>query len=129
MWDFVAPEDEQTVMACSGGVVEYRPDRMALGCSSEMIQEKISDNAKKNRLEKLLKRRGEYDNDDNMQANGKFKSVSDDEEVFKSALVVKKIIAKPDIPNIVSSQTSELTKSQKKRLKKKQSDMQKKLLH
>ena len=141
MWDFVVPEDEtvepvNTSSSAPTGVanLEYRPDRMGLGCSKEMIHEKISENAKKSRLTKLLKRKL-VDEDGNVQTTSKQLAKgrvdSDDEEITKSSIVTKKVIAKPQpAPVHVAAVTdsSALSKSQKKRMKKKQKDLQKSLL-
>ena len=64
-WDFVTPEDEtpESVSSQSKPVVEMRPHRMGLGASREDIQQKISDNAKRARLSKLLSRKGAHETD------------------------------------------------------------------
>lgn len=132
MWDFVAPDDEVVDNKSTGShSVQYRPNRMALGCSTEMIQEKISENAKKARLEKLLKRRGELD-DGHVASSKKLRGESDDEDNFSRCNVAsRKPIATDSVANIVSTRNEEsnLSKSQKKRQKKKLKDMQKKLMN
>lgn len=120
-WDFVVPEEESepaltTRPAAGNTVVQFRPNRMALGCSSEMIQERISDNAKKARLSKLLKRKG-LESDDEIPSGRVVSGESDDE--FSKAKVVKSIPApKPIKP--ISLAEQELSKNQKKRRKRKQ---------
>ena len=137
MWDFVVPDDETVATGSDNAVTsvasEFRPDRMGLGCSKEMVQEKISENAKKARLTKLLKRRG-FDEDGNCNATNKlFKPAiddSDDDGLSKSTIVRKKVDPiESSMMNLHASMTeSNLTKNQKKRLKQKQKQMQKSLL-
>jgi hypothetical protein len=136
MWDFVVPEEEEISKddvkpSTTVAAAEYRPDRMGLGCSKEMIHEKISENAKKARLSKLLKRKG-FDEDGNVKATSKlFKSEidgSDDDEVSKSKIIKKKIEPIPPIQTLHASTAVNLTKSQKKRMKQKQKQIQRSLL-
>ena len=136
MWDFVVPEDENvdgTVPTTSSNTVEYRPNRMALGCSTEMIQEKISENAKKSRLEKLLKRRGDLDDGFDPTSTKVFKA-NELEDESRSNIISRKVTAHDPLADIkrtamVQSVSSEnLSKSQKKRQKKKLKDLQKKLI-
>ena len=120
-WDFVVPEEESqralaTKPTAGNTVVQFRPNRMALGCSSEMIQERISENAKKARLSKLLKRQGSG-SDDEIPSGRIFPGESDDE--FSKAKVVTSIPApKPITP--ISLVEQPLSKNQKKRQKRKQ---------
>lgn len=127
MWEFVVPEEEQSTAIPSNATAEYRPDRMGLGCSREMIHEKISENAKKSRLVKLLKRKGDFV-DDGLVASASVNRQEDYEEESKSKSVKKREIAQPSFPTSVILETSNLTKSQKKRIRKKQLDLQKKLV-
>ena len=120
-WDFVIPEEESRKIAptkTTGGntVVQFRPNRMALGCSSEMIQERISENAKRMRLSKLLKRTG-LESDDEIPSGKGVLDESDNE--FSKAKVVKSVApSKKIIPSALPEKT--LSKSQKKRNKRKQ---------
>lgn len=132
MWDFVAPDDEVVDNKSTGSyTVQYRPNRMALGCSTEMIQEKISENAKKARLQNLLKRRGELD-DGHVESSKKLRGESDDEDNFSRCNVAsRKPFATDPLANSVTTRNDEsnLSKSQKKRQKKKLNEMQKKLMN
>ncbi len=129
MWEFVVPEDEQPMASSSSATAEYRPNRMGLGCSKEIIQEKISDNAKKSRLIKLLKRKGDFIDDGFVASAGHGVSVenSEDEEC-KSKSVKKREFISPSIHKKPTVEATNLTKSQKKRMRKKQLEMQKKLV-
>jgi|LauGreDrversion4_2_1035121.scaffolds.fasta_scaffold03675_9 hypothetical protein len=136
MWEFVVPEDEAPVTEAGGNNdkhAEYRPQRMGLGCSREIIQEKISENARKSRLTKLLKRQ-DFEDGERGAATGatlKRNRFDDDSEneLSKASLVKKKTnILKTKLPDPVSS-TSELSKSQRKRMKQKIKAEQRKLTH
>ena len=134
MWDFIVPEDEAPKdpgTSSTAVAAEYRPDRMGLGCSREMIHEKISENAKKARLSKLLKRKG-FDEDGNSKSTNKlFKSNiddSDDEGISKSMILKKKIQPIATIQTLHAHVDDSLTKNQKKRMKKKQKQIQKALM-
>jgi hypothetical protein len=140
MWDFVVPEDEaeepNIVASTSSKTVEYRPNRMALGCSSEMIQEKISENAKRSRLEKLLKRRGELDDGNDPTSTKISKQVIESDE-SRSNIISRKVLAHDPLEDMKRAAVvhknghgdEQLSKSQKKRQKKKLKDLQKKLVH
>lgn len=124
MWEFVPETTEESVSA-PVGTVEYRPDRMGLGCSKEIIQEKISENAKKSRLIKLLKRKGEVIDDGFVASRETFKCRDADEEESKSKIVKKREVVNVSNPPVVKSDN--VTKNQKKRLRKKQNEIQKKI--
>lgn len=129
MWDFVVPEDEVPEQIQSRDAVAFRPNRMALGCSSEMIQEKISENAKKSRLEKLLKRRAEEE-DEGLSKSVRKEADLSDSEFSKSKVVSKSLDHKEQLSSVVVDVPVEkiLSKSQKKRQKHKFKQMQKSLL-
>ena len=132
MWEFVVPDDEAPKESNenSGGHAEYRPQRMGLGASKEMIQEKISENAKKTRLAKLLKRQ-DYTDDalDTKSTSSKLKrSRLDDDsdgEMSKASLIVKKATRNTPTETVPAS---DLSKSQRKRMKQKLKAQQKMLL-
>lgn len=91
---------------------------MALGCSAEMIQEKISSNAKKVRLQRLLKRQGGIEDDGLHVSRG-----TGEEELSRAHIKAKTAtVSEPKFEEA-------LTKSQKKRQKAKLKDLQRKLLH
>jgi hypothetical protein len=127
-WDFVLPEEEtqEEKPTTSGHLVQFRPNRMALGCSAEMIQEKISENAKKARLSKLLKTRGIEDDGEVAYSSRVAKSDSDTE--FSKAKV-SKVISKPPTATTSVPVNQPMTKSQKKRHKRKIQLEQKKLVN
>ena len=121
MWDFTPPEDELSAPVAPVGHVEFRPNRMALGCSPEMVQEKISSNAKTTRLEKLLKRKGLAD--DGLEAS-LFGFFDDDNTISKSDLITS-----PSVPvKMLITEKTGLSKSQRKRQKQNLKNMQKKFL-
>ena len=131
MWEFIVPEDEEEVNQSSSNDkhAEFRPQRMGLGCSTEMIQEKISENAKKSRLTKLLKRAENANDDAGNATSSKLKRSrledDSDDELSKSLLVSKKAITTAStapIPVVASA----LSKSQRKRMKQKIKAEQKK---
>ena len=133
MWDFAPPEEEcgRPTSAPSATIAEYRPNRMALGCSNGMIQEKISDNAKKSRLEKLLKRRGEFVDTQEGSAKKLMASIvgGDDSDCERKSRTESKRVEPliPEAHTVVASLG--LSKTQKKRQKQKLKDLQKKLLN
>ena len=123
-WDFVAPDDEVPKERAPAGTVEFRPNRMALGCSAEIIQEQISLNAKKARLTKLLKRQG--DEGDGLLSTSKTGATSGDEaHESKSAVTRLSVVAQAPLPEPVK----QLTASQKKRQKRKLKEHQQRLLN
>ena len=126
------PEDEAEGEKGSANVnqtAEFRPQRMGLGCSKEMIQEKISENAKKSRLSKLLKRQQieeeEVRNATSLKLKRSRLDEDSDDELSKTSLVTKRTTcstAGGSIPVMSSS----LSKNQRKRLKQKLKAEQKK---
>ena len=135
MWEFVVPEDEAGVQESNGNdkQAEFRPQRMGLGCSKEMIQEKISENAKKSRLTKLLKRQ-EIGMDDSGKATStglKRSRLEDDsdDELSKTSLITKKTPPINSSTGSVQIANAALSKSQRKRLKQKLKTEQKKRMN
>lgn len=123
-WDFVAPEDEDQPPTTSTGTVQFRPNRMALGCSEEIIQEQISQNAKKARLTKLLKRR--LEDVDGLKSTFQLNDGSGS-EANESRSAVRKITTSVVVTSHVD-EPIQLTANQKKRHKRKLKEQQKKLL-
>lgn len=127
MWEFVAPEDEvEEAPIPNKEPVAFRPNRMGLGCSTEIIQERISENAKKSRLEKLLKRRGGETDDGLEKTVNKVDQECSDSEFSKSK--VSKISFEPTSESVLQVERTTLTKNQKKRQKLKMKQLQKRLL-
>jgi len=126
------PEEEAVVEASNAGdkQAEFRPQRMGLGCSKEMIQEKISENARKSRLTKLLKRQENEMEEIGKATSSKLKrsrlEEDSEDELSKTALVAKKSYVKSAPAPMESAQ---LSKSQRKRMKQKLKDQQKKLIN
>jgi hypothetical protein len=87
-WVF-EPEDNEDDTT-KANVVEYRPHKMGLGCTDEMIKEKIAENAKNSRLRKLLKRKEFIDRDGGTTMKRKG-VISDSEDEVSKSLVSKKI--------------------------------------
>ena len=128
------PEEEAVVEASSAGdkQAEFRPQRMGLGCSKEMIQEKISANARKSRLTKLLERQENETEEIGNATSSKLKrsrlEEDSEDELSKTALVAKKSYVKSTaVAALVES--AQLSKSQRKRMKQKLKDQQKKLIN
>ena len=126
------PEDEAigAERVNNDNIAEFRPQRMGLGCSKELIQEKISENARKSRLTKLLKRQ-EFESGTHALATSaglkrnRFDEDSDN-ELSKASLVTKKVTTEKSTLSATVT-PSELSKSQRKRLKQKIKSKQKKL--
>ena len=131
-WDFVVPEDEggaavAAKTTASSTIVEMRPGRMGLGCSREDIQQKISENAKKARLAKLLGRKS-ADSDDELPPNVRGR-VDSDVEQSKSSVKKSRIGVDNTAAAVEQFQLNSLTKNQRKRLKRKQKGIQQQLIN
>ena len=123
MWDFVVPADEIHEQSGAKDPVAFRPHKMGLGCSPEMIQNKISENAKKSRLEKLLKRKGgQSDGLTESARTIQYQNESDSE--FSKSKVASKVVSSTKMALVEKP----MTKNQKKRSKQKMKQMQKQLL-
>ncbi len=135
MWEFVVPEDEAGVQESNGNdkQAEFRPQRMGLGCSKEMIQEKISENAKKSRLTKLLKRQENGMDDSGKATSTRLKRSrledDSDDELSKTSLITKKTPPTNSSTGSVQIANAALSKSQRKRLKQKLKTEQKKRMN
>ena len=137
-WDFVVPDDEivdDESLSNRQKTAEYRPNRMALGCSEAMIRNKISENAKKSRLTKLLRRRNCHDDVVDIETATANLLISNnansDDEISKSQIVKKSKVIQPAATFMMKQldlKHTELNKNQKKRLKKKQKQIQKSLI-
>jgi hypothetical protein len=131
-WDFVEPEEEksyETHRPLSKGlssVMEMRPTRMGLGCSREDIQERISQNAKKARLKKLLVRAGHEEGEETLSSSISLGFERAEEETKAS---VSKTTVMSSSTSISPEQIPSLTKNQKKRLRKRQREAQNRVIH
>ena len=125
-WDFVIPDEEvEAKTSPVTAVVEMRPNRMGLGCSREDIQQKISENAKRARLSKLLGRKDVES--DGLKSSLAADGVESDSEFSKSH--VKKAPVNPTFNLKTTKPMQEsLTKTQRKRMKRKQKQLQNQLV-